>query len=99
MYLLSDSQAEHVTRAYRTEYVRKLLNHDVEYIDSMSPGRLGQRFSEQSSGIIGGLGPELGILVRTFGSLLCGMVIGFIYVVLGCSDDHIELAAYAVFYY
>lgn len=76
-----------MTRAYRTEYVKKLLNHDVEYIDSVSPGRLGQRFSEQSSRIIGGLGPELGILVRTFGSLLCGVVIGFIYVVLHCSVD------------
>lgn len=88
--------AEHVTRAYRTEYVKTLLQHDVEYIDSVSPGKLGQRFSEQSSRIVDGLGPGLGILVETLGGLVCGMVIGFVYVCSLSIRYVLELAAHDI---
>lgn len=56
------------------------MKHDVEYIESISPGRLGQRFSEESSRIVTGLGPELGAMVRAFASMVTGCVLGFYYV-------------------
>ena len=56
------------------------MKHDVEYIESISPGRLGQRFSEESSRIVLGLGPELGMMVRAFASMVTGCVLGFYYV-------------------
>ena len=56
------------------------MKHDVEYIESISPGRLGQRFSEESSRIVIGLGPELGVMVRAFASMVTGCVLGFYYV-------------------
>ena len=55
------------------------MKHDVEYIESISPGRLGQRFSEESSRIVLGLGPELGAMVRAFASMVTGCVLGFYY--------------------
>ena len=72
--------AEHVTRKYRKEYVQSLLRHDVEYIESNSPGKLGQRYSEESSRIINGLGPGLGIFIRSLACLICGVCIGLYYV-------------------
>lgn len=72
--------AEHVTRKYRKEYVQSLLRHDVEYIESTSPGKLGQRYSEESSRIINGLGPGLGIFIRSLACLICGVCIGLYYV-------------------
>ena len=72
--------AERVTRKYRGEYVRALLNHDVEYIENVSPGKLGQRYSEESSRIINGLGPGLGIFIRSAACLVCGVCIGLYYV-------------------
>lgn len=72
--------AEHVTRKYRGEYVRALLNHDVEYVENVSPGKLGQRYSEESSRIINGLGPGLGIFIRSAACLVCGVCIGLYYV-------------------
>ena len=71
---------ENVTRSYRKSYVESLLYHDVEYIESVSPGRLGQRFSEESSRIVDGLGPGLGLLSRSLASLVCGLVVGFYFV-------------------
>lgn len=71
---------ENVTRGFRKAYVESLLHHDVEYIESVSPGRLGQRFSEESSRIVDGLGPGLGLLSRSLASMICGLVIGFIFV-------------------
>ena len=44
--------------------MKAVLRHDVEFIESVSPGRLGQRFSEESSRIVIGLGPDLGMMVR-----------------------------------
>ena len=61
------------------------MKHDVEYIESISPGRLGQRFSEESSRIVTGLGPELGAMVRAFASMVTGCVLGFYYV--GCERN------------
>ena len=56
------------------------MKHDVEYIENISPGRLGQRFSEESSRIVTGLGPELGVMVRAIASMITGCVIGLYYV-------------------
>ena len=56
------------------------MKHDVEYIESISPGRLGQRFSEESSRLVTGLGPELGAMVRAFASMVTGCSIGLYYV-------------------
>ena len=53
-----------------------LFRHDVEYIEQFSPGRLGQRFSEESSRIVDGLGPGLGTMIRSLSSLFCGIYIG-----------------------
>lgn len=76
---------EQITRHYRDNYVAALLSHDVEYIESFSPGKLGQRFSEESSTIVEGLGPGLGSLMRALSSLFCGILIGVNYVfVLPC---------------
>ena len=72
--------SENVTRSFRKAYVESLLHHDVEYIESVSPGRLGQRFSEESSRIVDGLGPGLGLLSRSLASLVCGLVVGFYFV-------------------
>ena len=71
---------EHVTIRFRKEYMKSVLRHDVEFIESVSPGRLGQRFSEESSRIVIGLGPDLGMMVRYMTSLVTGTVIGLIYV-------------------
>ena len=77
--------SEQITRHYRDNYVAALLSHDVEYIESFSPGKLGQRFSEESSTIVEGLGPGLGSLMRALSSLFCGILIGVNYVfVLPC---------------
>ena len=71
---------EHVTIRFRQEYTKSVMKHDVEYIENISPGRLGQRFSEESSRIVIGLGPELGTMVRAFASMVTGCVLGFYYV-------------------
>lgn len=71
---------ENVTKRFRSEYMKALFLHDVEFIESMSPGRLGQRFSEESSRIVDGLGPGLGLMFRSVSSLICGLCIGFIMV-------------------
>lgn len=74
---------EHVTIRFRKEYMKAVLRHDVEFIESVSPGRLGQRFSEESSRIVIGLGPDLGMMVRYVTSLVMGVFIG-LYYVLDC---------------
>ena len=71
---------ENVTIRFRKEYVKAVLRHDVDFIESISPGRLGQRFSEESSRIVTGLGPDLGTMVRFVTSMITGCIIGFIYV-------------------
>ena len=55
------------------------MYHDVEYIESISPGRLGQRFSEESSRMVNGLGPELGLMFRAVASMVTGAIIGLTY--------------------
>ena len=72
--------SEHVTIRFRKEYMKAVLRHDVEFIESVSPGRLGQRFSEESSRIVIGLGPDLGMMVRYMTSLITGTIIGLFYV-------------------
>ena len=71
---------ENVTIRFRKEYVKAVLRHDIDFIESISPGRLGQRFSEESSRIVTGLGPDLGTMVRFVTSIVMGCIIGFIYV-------------------
>lgn len=71
------SWIEHVTRHYRDAYMKSILQHDVEFIESYSPGLLGQRFSEQSSVIVNGLGPGLGAIFHAFAALVTGVIIGF----------------------
>ena len=71
---------EHVTIRFRKEYMKAVLRHDVEFIESVSPGRLGQRFSEESSRIVIGLGPDLGMMVRFMTSLITGTIIVLFYV-------------------
>ena len=63
--------------------MKAVLRHDVEFIESVSPGRLGQRFSEESSRIVIGLGPDLGMMVLYVTSLVMGVFIG-LYYVLDC---------------
>ena len=69
-----------MTIRFRQEYTKSVMKHYVEYIESISPGRLGQRFSEESSRIVIGLGPELGAMVRAFASMITGCIVGFYYV-------------------
>ena len=71
---------ENVTIRFRKEYTKAILRHEVEYIESISPGKLGQRFSEESSRIVTGLGPDLGMMVRSLSSVITGAVIGLVYV-------------------
>lgn len=71
---------EHVTERYRNEYLKAVLSHDIDYIESFSPGQLGQRFADESSKIYDGLGPSLGLFIRSLSSLFCGVIIGFCYV-------------------
>ena len=71
---------ENVTIRFRKEYTKAILRHEVEYIESISPGKLGQRFSEESSRIVAGLGPDLGMMVRSLSSVITGAVIGLVYV-------------------
>ena len=63
-------------------YIRSVLHHDVSFIESMSPGRIGQILSEESSRIINGLGPSIGQLVRAISTFISGCIIGFLYVSL-----------------
>ena len=58
--------------------MRALLQRDVEFIEQYGPGILGQRFSEQSSAIVEGLGPTLGDLFHAFSGLITGIIIGFL---------------------
>ena len=71
---------ENVTILFRKEYTKAILRHEVEYVESISPGKLGQRFSEESSRIVTGLGPDLGMMVRSLSSVITGAVIGLVYV-------------------
>ena len=71
---------ENVTIRFRKEYTKAILRHEVEYVESISPGKLGQRFSEESSRIVTGLGPDLGMMVRSLSSVITGAVIGLVYV-------------------
>ncbi len=58
--------------------MKSLLQHDVEFIESYSPGLLGQRFSEQSSVMVDGLGPSLGAFFSAISALITGIIIGFV---------------------
>ena len=69
-----------MTIRFRQEYTKSILKHEVEYVESISPGKMGQRFSEESSRIVLGLGPDLGLMIRSFASLITSTVIGLIYV-------------------
>ena len=72
--------SEHVTIRFRKEYLKAVLRHDVDFIENISPGRLGQRFSEESSRIVIGLGPDLGMMLRFVVSLTTASIIGLFYV-------------------
>lgn len=61
--------------------MKAVLERDVEFVEQFGPGLLGQRFSEQSSTIVDGLGPSLGGLFRALASLITGIIIGFISVI------------------
>ena len=74
--------SEHVTIRFRKAYVKAVLRHDVDFIENISPGRLGQRFSEESSRLVTGLGPDLGTMVRFVTSMVTGSIIGLIYVLV-----------------
>lgn len=87
---------EHVTQRYRNKYLKSLLHHDISVIEMYSPGTLGQRFSEESTRMVNGLGPSLGMFVRSVTSLLCGLVLGFYYVG-DVYAYHVELASDLLF--
>ena len=76
MFDFSPWAVENTTRHYRDQYLLALFRRDVDFIERFSPGRLGQRFSEESSRIVEGLGPGLGLIVRSLSSLFSGIVIG-----------------------
>ena len=61
--------------------MKAVLERDVEFVEQFGPGLLGQRFSEQSSSIVVGLGASLGGLFRTLASLFTGVVVGILSVV------------------
>ena len=69
-----------MTIRFRKEYMKAALRHDIDFIESISPGRLGQRFSEESSRLVTGLGPDLGMMIRFITSLTTASIIGFYYV-------------------
>ena len=69
-----------MTQHYRSHYIQCLLSHDVSFIEKFSPGKLGQRYAEESSRIVEGLGPSLGFFIRSMASLLAGLIMGFYYV-------------------
>ena len=71
-----------------------MLRRDVEFIEKFSPGRLGQRFSEESSRIVEGLGPGLGVLVRSLSILFCGIILGLTRVEMRLCTEDIGLVAY-----
>lgn len=77
-----------MTIRFRQEYTKSLMKRDTEYIESISPGRLGQRFSEESSRIMTGLGPDLGVMVRALASMITGCVIGLYFVGLDSSFEY-----------
>ena len=85
---------EHVTIRFRKEYLKAVLRHDVDFIESISPGRLGQRFSEESSRLVTGLGPDLGTMIRFVTSMVTGSIIGFVYVFSLICGDVTELATH-----
>ena len=69
--------------------MKSLLQHDVEYVESFSPGILGQRFSEESSILVTGLGPGLGALFHSIAGLIIGVIIGFISVIAFLREDEL----------
>ena len=58
--------------------MKAVLERDVEFIEQFGPGLLGQRFSEQSSAVVAGLGPNIGGLIHAVAGLITGFVLGFI---------------------
>lgn len=84
---------ENVTRHYRDHYLEALFRRDIEFIEKFSPGRLGQRFSEESSRIVEGLGPGLGVLVRSLSILFCGIILGLTRVEMRFCTEDIGLVA------
>ena len=77
-----------MTIRFRQEYTKSLMKRDTEFIESISPGRLGQRFSEESSRIMTGLGPDLGVMVRALASMITSCVIGLYFVGLEGSFEY-----------
>lgn len=69
-----------MTRHLREKYVYALLHHDIAYVESEKPGKLGQTVAEESSRIINGLGPSIGQFVRAIATFLSGLIIGFTHV-------------------
>lgn len=76
-----------MTQRFREKYIHSLLQHDVEFIESMKPGELGQNLAEESSRIINGLGPSLGQLVNSISAFLAGTILGFWHVLLDGTVD------------
>lgn len=71
---------ESITRKFRENFIKSVLHHEVSYIETMKPGKLGQILSEESSRIINGLGPSIGQLIRAIATFISGCLIGFLYV-------------------
>ena len=69
--------------------MKSLLQHDVEFVESYNPGILGQRFSEESSILVTGLGPGLGALFPSIAGLIIGVIIGFISVIAFLREDEL----------
>ena len=89
---------ENITRRFREQFIHATLKHDVSYIESMKPGRIGQILSEESSRIINGLGPSIGQLVRALATFLSGCIIGFVYVLYFVYSIIVELATYSCYF-
>lgn len=70
------SLLESLTQRFREQYIHSLLTHDVEFIESMKAGELGQNLAEESSRIINGLGPSIGQLVNAISAFLAGTILG-----------------------
>ena len=83
-----------------------LFRRDVEFIERFSPGRLGQRFSEESSRIVEGLGPGLGLMVRSLASLFSGIFIGmtrvtiiFLRLKIGLDAYSLDFAGFSLYHF
>ena len=66
---------ENRTRLYHNPYLLALFCPDVEFIEKLSPDRLGQRFSKEFSRIVEYLRPGLVLVVLLLSSLFFNIII------------------------